>query len=284
MATAVWKGDLSIGLVSVPVAAFVAAEDSPGTARTTLHAACMGPINQHRVCVACDKHNLSLADTLSGVKQADGRFVIVTKEELDGIKVASSATIAVEAFVPATDVDPLYISNTYYLAPHAHVKGTAPNTQGFALLRDAMLERDVMLTGRVVMHNRERRVAIRPFGAILALQILRTHADLREATALPHATAVTAKADPQQLQLMGQLIDMYSGAFNPTAYEDAYVAAFHQLVEAKRTGAVLPVAVEKPSAPVVDFMAALKQSLAAAPPIAAAVPKAAKPVKTKKAA
>jgi DNA end-binding protein Ku len=266
-ARSIWKGDLSVGLVTVPVAAFVATDSGPSTSTSWLHKACHQPIAQKKTCAACHAGDIEMSDIENGVKQSDGSYVIVTKEELAALKTRSSDVIAVEAFVSADDVDSLYVDATYYLAP-------SKPTPGFALLREAMTEQGLVMTGKLSLYGRERRVAIRPMGTMLALQLLRTHAEVRDVTALPHQDVAAVPVDAQQLALMKQLMGMYAGSFNPTAYEDGYVKAFHAMVEAKRTGAVMPAAPVPQAAPVVDFMEALKRSLAAVvPPAAVEVPK-----------
>jgi len=264
-ARAIWKGDLSVGLVTVPVAAYVATDDGPSTSTSWLHGACQHPISQKKTCPTCAVADIPMTDIVNGVKQSDGSYVVVTKEELAAIKVRSSSTIVVEAFVPATEVDPLYVATTYYLGP-----GKA--TPGFALLREAMAAKGVMLTGRIAMNGRERRVAIRPLGTLMALQLLHTQAEIRATAQLPFVEATAVPVDPQQLALMQQLVGIYAGQFEASSYDDQYVQAFQALVEAKRTGAVMPTAVAETPAPVVDFMEALKASLAAHTPPAVATP------------
>jgi|SRR6266850_2445985 len=298
-ARSIWKGDLAVGLVTVPVAAYKATDDAAETKKTWLHADCSTPINLHKVCTCCAAkenapaavHNLQMSDIVDGVKDADGTFVVLTKEDLASIKVPSSDAIAVETFVPVATIDPVYIATTYYLAPTLGKQKTIP--AGFALLRDAMRASGVAMTGRVSLHGREHPVAIRPHGAILALDLLRTANEVRALATLPTAEAAEPTLAADQLALMQQLIGMYPGTFDPTAYEDTYATAFQALVTRKRTGTepepvAAPVAAAAPS----DFMAALKLSLAAAPhahprnkrPAAPKPAKVAKPRRTKPAA
>jgi len=286
-ARAVWKGSLSVGLVTVPVAAYKATDEGAGGARTTwLHAACHTPINQHKVCACCaakpdapaDVHNLSMDAIVNGVKDADGTFVVISKEDLAGIKVPSCDTIAVEAFVPVADIDPVYVAATYYLGP-ALAKQAAVVPAGYALLRDAMRASGVAMTGRVSLYGKEHPVAVRPFGPVLALDLLRTVEEVRALDGLPSAEAAEPTLAADQLGLMQQLIGMYAGTFDPAAYEDGYAKAFAALVARKRAGAepVAEVAAPAPVAAPVDVMAALAASLAVAKPTL--VPKVAKVAK-----
>jgi DNA end-binding protein Ku len=261
---AVWKGFLSVGLVNVGVSAHKAIDDPADlTKKKWLHAACNTPVGQKRTCDQCGVADVAMSDIATGVAQADGSYVIVTPSEIAALKPPSTKTVTVEAFVPATSINALFLDSTYYLVPDAD-----RSLQGFGLLREAMRAKGVVMTGRLTLYGRERLVAIRPLGRILALHLLRTLDDVRSPEALPFYAELAAAVDPGQAALAGQLLDIYAGAFDPASYEDQYVAQFLALVEAKKSGRVLPAAAEPAAPPVSDLMAALTRSLAAVQPAA----------------
>lgn len=269
-ARSIWKGALSVGLVQVGVAAYKATDDATdATRKKWLHAGCLTPIGQKKTCVTCGVAELALSDIVDGVEQADGRFVLVTKDEIAAIKAPSSDTIAVEAFVPAADIDAIYIASTYYVGP-------STPTPAFALLREAMRARGVVMTGRVSLYGREHQVALRPLGQVLAMHLLRTDEDVRATEEIPGFANLSAPVDPAQLALADQLLALYAGTFDPMAYEDQYVKAFHALVAAKAAGTPVPVVPTTAQPAPMDVMEALKRSLAAVPATVVKIPKATK--------
>jgi DNA end-binding protein Ku len=54
---------------------------------------------------------------VKGYEFEKNRYLILSDEEFDIVKVESSAVMAVEKFVEATSIDPLYYDASYYLAP-----------------------------------------------------------------------------------------------------------------------------------------------------------------------
>lgn len=259
-AHAIWTGRLSVGLVTVGVKAYKSCDEPDAeTSLRQLHNACSTPINQKRHCEKCNVE-IPYADIVKGYENPDGSFVVLTADELKAIKAPSTDTIAVTEFVPVADIDPIYVSATYYLTPD---KG---QTNGYATLAAAMTKKRVAAQGRLSIYGREHNVTVRPFGAGLVLQLMRTVTEIRDARELPNAIAPGAvTVDPAQVKLAEQLLDMYAGKFDATDYEDEYLKAFKALVDAKKQGAVpfvAPAAKVAPATP--DLMSALKASLDAA--------------------
>ncbi len=255
MARSVWKGNLSVGLVHVPVALYKATDDAAkGTHKRWLHDACGTPINQKKICSKC-LIDVEMANIVDGVEQEDGSYVILTKDEIGGMRAPTTDTILVEAFVPADSIDPVYVDSTYYLS-------VVKPTPGFALLRDAMRSKEMVMTGRFSIYGRERLVSVRPLGPILALELLRTSNEVRAIEELPHFVSLTTPVDQKQLTLANQLVTMYAGVFNPVANEDRYKIAFDALVAAKKSGQLISSGVPYVPTPPMDLMAAITASLA----------------------
>jgi len=71
---------------------------------------------------------------------------------------------------------------------------------------------------------------------------------------------------PQELAMAGSLIETLSGEFDPSAYKDSYREALQAVIEAKVAGreVVQPSQTQPTAGTVVDLMAALRASVAAA--------------------
>jgi DNA end-binding protein Ku len=278
-ARSIWKGNLSFGLVSFPVKLYKATDDAnTETAMRMLHGVCNHPINEKKVCAHCAT-DVAYGDVVKGVEQADGTFVVLTKDELDSIKPATGESIAIEHFIDANSIDPLYVDASYFLAPD---KGAA---EGFATMHLAMRDKGAAGQARFTIYGRERIVTLRPLAGGFVLQLMRSKEQVRDIAVLPTYIAPGAvTVNPDMLALAGQVIDgMRAGAPDYTDYEDSYVAEFKALVNAKATGAALPVKASAPAPKAVDLMAALKASLAKGATAPTKAVKAAKPVKPAKA-
>ncbi len=274
MSRSVWTGNLNVGLVHVPVAAYKATEHAKGTNKRWLHAECLTPVNLEKVCHKCDKANITMDDIVDGVQQDDGSFVVISDEDLKIIKAPTTDTIIIESVVPENEIDPIYVDSTYYLGP-----GKKP-TPGYVLLREAMKAKSVVMVGRLSIYGRENLVAVKPFKKILVLQLLRTTNEVRAAEATPYF-GVLETIDARQLVLANQLLTLYAGTFDPTTNEDRYVTAFQAMVAAKKNGEERPPIVAS-ATPEFDLMTALTKSLEAKAPKAPKTPKTGSPSKKKK--
>src|SRR5262249_21606398 len=184
-------------------------------------------------------------------------------------EIESSRTIELDTFVDESEIDTIYYDSPYYLAPDG-----APAEETFRVIRDAMAAQKKAGLGRVVMASREHRVVVEPRGRGMMMTPLRGGRGVRGAS--DSLGELGEEADREMVDLAAHTIEQKSAEFDPSRFEDGYQKALHALVEAKLKGRkpVAPAA-EKPVAPVIDLMAALKRSLAsegAAKPPAARKP------------
>ena len=112
MASSVWKGYISFGLVSVPVRLFAAARESH-VSFNQLHTPCGSRIKQQTVCPICDE-KVERSDLSKGYEVDKDVYVTVTPEELKSLDSAASDTMNIEQFVSLKDIDPLYFQTSYY--------------------------------------------------------------------------------------------------------------------------------------------------------------------------
>jgi DNA end-binding protein Ku len=258
-ARSIWKGVLNFSLVSVPVKLYKATDEKgKETSCRTLHAACNHPINEKTICTHCNT-DVAAGDTVKGVVGPDGAFIVLTKDEIDGIKAQSSDTLAIETFVPLAEAsDPLWVENSYYLTPDGKAA-----TKAFATLRAGLLETQTAGQARITINGREQSALVVPNANGLTVRLMRSKSLVRDASELPAAfepSAVTV--DPAEAALLKQIIGTLSAPFDKNDYEDGYVKAFKALVESKTTG--VPVAATTTAtvqAAGADLMAALKASL-----------------------
>jgi DNA end-binding protein Ku len=258
MARPIWSGSISFGLVSVPVKLFSAT--SPKEVRFhMLHDKDGGRIQQKRVC-SIDGEEVSWEHIIKGFEISKGRYVTVTREELEAFNPKATKAIEIEDFVELPQIDPIYYASTYYLVPD---RGAA---KPYTLLREAMKRTNKVGIGRFVLRTKQYLAAVRPLGKALAISTM-LHADevvsQDELEGLPDAHA---KPGERELKMAEQLIESLAAEFDIGKYKDDYREQVLALLERKAAGEeiVAEAPAEEPRGKVVNLMEALQKSLAAA--------------------
>jgi DNA end-binding protein Ku len=253
---AIWKGAVSFGLVSVPVKLYSATESHDISFRQ-VHAKDGGRIKYQRVC-SVDGEEVAYADIAKGYETDDGEMVILDDEDLAQLPANSSREISVEKFVPRDQIDPMMLEKSYYLEPEK--SGLKP----YALLRDALKESDRVAVVTVSLRTRMTPAVLRVRDDVLVMQTMMWPDEIRSPDFGSLRDVDDAK--PQELKMAQLLLDTLAGDYDPNEFEDDYAAAVHELVEAKLAGGEVKRTKEPaPSAgEVVDLLAALQKSVAAA--------------------
>jgi len=277
-----WNGSLSFGLVSIPVglapATKPAARQSDVSFRL-LHREDATPIKQKRWCPVHDRE-VTQDEIVRGFEVAKGQFVIVEDADLEAIERADdSRSIEITRFVREDDVDPVFFDRTYFLVP-----GAAPaQRRPYVLLLEAMRQTETAALGRFVRSGRESLCLVRAKDGALALETLFLAEDVHSQAEISEAVEDTSVKD-SELELARQIIDSLAGEFEPDALVSEYRRDLRALLEAKMRGEeIVAPEPEEEKAPVIDLMAALKASVAAAKKKPAEETAAAKPARTRRA-
>ena len=252
---AIWTGNITFGMVTVPVKMFGATEEKR-VAFHQVHADDGGRVRQRRIC-ELDDEEIPLSDVAKGYELPDGDMVVLSEEDFEALPEAVAKTIAVESFVPEEQIDPIMYSKSYYLGPDK--LGARP----YALLRDAMAASGRVAVVRFAMRERETLAALRVRDDVLVLETMLWADEIRE----PDFDFLDSKVEPKaaELKMAELLIDSLSTDFDPADYHDAYREALEEVIEAKVEGreVVTPAPPAEGGAQVIDLMAALKASVEA---------------------
>jgi DNA end-binding protein Ku len=151
-------------------------------------------------------------------------------------------------------VDPIYFETSYYLVPEE--AGRRP----YALLARTLEEANTVGIAKLTMHNREYTVVLRPYRKGILLQTIYYADEVREMEQFGREDVEVREGE---MKVAHQLIEALKGKFEPQKFHDTFQENVKKLIETKLEGGKIT-EVEKPKklAPVVDLMAALKQSLA----------------------
>ncbi len=251
---AIWKGSVSFGLVSVPVKLYAATESHDVSFRQ-VHAKDGGRIKYQRVC-SIDGEEIAYADIAKGYETEDGEMVILSDDDLAELPSASSREIAVEKFVPTDQIDAMLFEKSYYLEPEK------TGAKAYALLRQALKDADRMAVVTVALRQRTSIAVLRVRDDVIVLQTMMWPDEVRE----PDFNVEAGDVKDTEVKMAHMLVETLAGDFEPSEFEDDYAGAVEALVSAKiKGGEVKKTATStKTSGEVVDLLAALQKSVAAA--------------------
>ncbi|MFI6448538.1 Ku protein [Kitasatospora sp. NPDC050543] len=255
MANAIAKLSISFSLVSIPVTVYAA------TGRHTVplhmvHADDGGRIRQKRVC-ELDGTEVPFEDIARGYEAPDGRTVVLSKDDLADLPLATTREIRVLGFLDADRVDPINYDKAYFLGPSGPA-GARP----YALLREAMVEAGQVAVARVAISSRDSLVAISARGDVLTMVTLLWPDELRSPEGIVPATP---KLRPEEVRMARTLMDMVSADFLLEEEQDEYTQALQEVVDARMAGLPAPHAPEArvlpPAQKETDLMAVLEAAV-----------------------
>jgi DNA end-binding protein Ku len=252
---AIWTGNVTFGLVHIPVKLYAATEDRDVSFHQ-VHLSDGGRIKYLRQCQVC-KETVTFAEIGKGFEDDAGRRVIVSEEELDSLQVPRGRDVEIVQFAPADQIDPLHFERAYYLEP------TSGAAKPYVLLRQALQHTDRVAVVTMALRKRSRLALLRVRDDVLVLQTLLWPDEVR----VPDFEGLSdsdVSVRPQELAMAGSLVESLSSDFDPSAFRDEYRDAVLALLSRKLEGedVILPEAVAADeSGTVVDLMAALQESV-----------------------
>ena len=248
---AIWKGHITFGLVSVPVALYSATSDG-GISFNLLHAKDNSPIKYRKVCER-EGTEVPPGEIVRAYQYEKDQYVVLDDKDFEKVDVVLSKTINIVNFVKIGDVDPMWFDKPYYLEP-----GEGGQTP-YELLRRALAESGFVGIARTVLRNREHLACLLPRAEIMVLELMRYSNELRDTAKLNKVGRV--KVDKKQLDLAKELINRMAGDFRYDEYTDEYTVKLMDIIRKKAAGKRI-VAPKAPRAPEVkNLMEALERSL-----------------------
>lgn len=271
---AMWKGAISFGLVTIPVAVFPATEEK-SLKFNQLHDEDHGRVRYKRVCET-DGEEVTYEHIVKGYEYEKDHYVVLTDEDLDKVPLESSRAIDIVQFVDLEEIDPILFKKSYYLVPDE------TGAKAYALLRKALSEENRVGIAKVSFRDKEHLAALRFKDNVFVLETMYWPDEIRAAEF--DTVNADSKVRAQEVEMAKSLIENLTEPWNPDAYRDEYRDALLEIVEKKIAGEEIEVAPEAAPAKVVDLMEALKASVAAAKKKTPAPKAAAKKTAAKKAA
>ena len=253
---AIWKGAISFGLVTVPVAVHTAVRERRPKFRL-LHARDKSPIRYQRICER-DGTPVEWSELVKGYEYTKGHFVVLTREDFEAATVGRKQAIGIIDFVPRDQIDDRFFEKPYHLAP------TGPGARAYPVLREAMERTGLGAIATIVLRETPHLCCVHPVDETLVLSLMRYADEIVEPSELeiPEGEKVPAA----EVELATRLIKELKADWDPARYTDEYRKRLQAAIEERaREGKVhsRPAAGEPPSN-VINLMERLQQSLAGA--------------------
>lgn len=250
----VWKGSISFGLVTIPVALHNATRHEELKFRM-LRKGDLSPINYKRVAEV-DGKDVPWAEIVKGYEYEKGKFVLITDEDFKRVDIEATETIDIVDFVKVSEIDPMFFQKPYFLEPQKGGGGA------YALLREVLAKTGKTGIAKVVIKTRQHLAAVKATEKMLILELMHFADDIVSAEGLKIPAAKLGKREEEMAKT---LVDQMTEKWDPERYTDDYKSNLMKVIEAKvqAGGKELPKekARQRPATNVIDLLAVLQKSL-----------------------
>ena len=259
-ARAIWRGQIRLALVSIPVELFPATKRGSQIQFHQVHEPTGKRIKYEKVVPGVGP--VDRDEIVKGYEVSKGHYVLLDPEEIESVKLESRKTLDLVEFVDVHDIDAMYYDKPYFVVPADDLAEEA-----YVVMRDALKASKKIGVGQLAMRGQEYVVALKPCGKGLLLETLRYADEVNKAQSYFREIGDT-EPDADLLDMASMLIKRKAGKFDPKEFHNRYVDALHRLIEEKQKAKGQKI-IEDPDANaappkgsnVVDLMAALKRSL-----------------------
>lgn len=225
MPRAIWKGNIAFGLVNIPVSLY------SGESRPDIQLHLVDSRNHARV--RYERVNAETGEEVpwdamvKGFEYEDGRYVLLSKEELEAVVPKLTKTIQIDDFVTLAEIDPILFDKPYMLEPGKR------GHKAYALLRETLRRTGRAGIAKVVIRTREYLTALFVRDEVLMLMLLRFPQEINSAAGLDLPDSRQFEPNKRELELAIQLVDHMTVAWDPMAYQDDYRKTLMDYIEGK---------------------------------------------------
>lgn len=254
MPRSIWKGAISFGLVTIPVALYTATESKTPKFKM-LRGTDHSPIKYKRVAES-DGEEVVWDDIVRGYEVEKGKYVVFTDEELEAATSAeSNRLVDVVQFVDNAEIDPIYYKSSYYLVPER------TGAKAYKILLEALKDKGRVGLAKVAIRDKQQLATLRAKDGVLVMETMYWPDEIRQ----PEFEELDAEVDlrKEEVKMAEMLIDGLTAEFDPEAFKDSSREAIENAAQKKVEGQEI-VAPEAPEpTKVVDLLEALKASVEA---------------------
>jgi DNA end-binding protein Ku len=277
MAASMWKGNISFGLVNIPVKLYTATDASKDISFNQLDS--KGHRIQYKKWCPVEEREVPYSEIRKGYEIAKDQYVVIEKKDLEKIAVESTRTINIKEFIDEQELDPLFVEKSYYIAPDSidkkRKKGkessssstTTIQDKAYSLLVKVLHDTKKVAIGKLVLKEGEKEhlIAIRAYQRGFIMHTLHYMDEIKPVEDIKEISETKVPEIDKNEMSLGKLLveNLTSKTFDISRYHDEYVEELKDLVKTKAKGEVQVVrqAMKKPRQ-TQDLIAALKASLA----------------------
>lgn len=261
MARPIWQGNISFGLINIPVTLY-SAEKPTALKFHLVDSRNQGRVHYERINDLTGK--VVPWDKISKVYEyKKGKYIPIEEQEFEKAAPEHSQTIELMHFVDHQAIDWIYFSKPYYLVP------IKQGEKGYVLLRETLEKTGKIGIAKLVIKTRQYLAALFPYHNILILNLLRFPNELRNLEEYPAHTLSMKdyKISKPEIEMAVELVNSMSKKWDPHQYHDEnkeiLAKWIQQQIKRQQGGLEAPMSekTRPKKAEVIDFMDLLKQSL-----------------------
>src|SRR5579864_1886095 len=253
MPSSVWKGSISLSLISIPVQLYAAAR-SDRTYLHQIHRECNSRVRQPLFCPTCNRF-VDRSEVIKGYEFDEGQYVLMEDKDIKKLAAKSSHVLEIMAFTKLSEIDPIFFDSSYFCVPEDSGR------KAYQLLVKALEDTQTVGIGKLLMHQRDYTVFLRAYQHGLVLHTMYFSNEIRHLPKFGVIEAVNLK--PSEVKLTEQLVKAMTEPFKPAQYHDEFQDRLRKLIEARQHGKSIEIGDQPKRAPVIDMLSALQKSLAA---------------------
>jgi len=224
-ARAMWKAEICLDSLRVPVKLYAAVEDTAAHFRM-LDQSDMTPVQQHMIEIS-SKSVVPNDEIQRAVQVERGVFVVITGEERENIEPTPSRDIVIRQVIKRAEVDDRWFDRPYYLGPDG-------DEEQYFALAEALDAAQELAIAQWVMRSESYAGALYADQGYLMLSTFR-HAD--EMAQVDRIRPEPGRApDKRELAMADQLISALEDTFDPHAYRDEYQERVQDFLRKKAAG------------------------------------------------
>lgn len=251
---AYWSGQIRLSLVSIPVEIVPATKTTAKISFNQIHKPSGSRIRYQKVVPGVGP--VENEDIVKGYEIEKGRYVLLSDEEIEDVKLEAKKTIDLTRFVDADEIDSVYFEKPYFIVPDEE-----SDAEAYVVLREALRKTNKIGLGQIVIRGKGSVVAVKACGRGLMMETLHYADEVKSADAT-FKSVPDVKPEADMIELAEELIERKTKAFDPNEFEDVYEKALQELIDAKAEHRkVREVAEPQQTTNVIDLMEALRRSV-----------------------
>ena len=221
---AIWQGSIAFGLVNIPIKLYSAAEPKQFSFRLLCNK-CHTPLRYKRWCPKCKKE-VSWQNVVYGFEVQKGKWKVFTRQQLAKLKPKKADQIDILAFTTIDRFDPILFSKNYFIVP------SQKKEKAYFLFREILNATAKVALGRMILHQKEYLVVIKPYKAGMLLTTLHYTYEIRNINKLVELKE-KVKINKKEFDLAKRLIKNMLKEPELEKYQDTFEEKLKQIIIGK---------------------------------------------------